>query len=75
MSPGPKPYGVDDEEREILKRLVYYRSRNNGKRVLSFASIARILNNEGLRSRQNKPWSHALFLRLYKGTGEKRDVA
>ena len=49
---GVKPYGTFDGEKEIVKRICALRRRPvDGTRRKSFATIAKILNQEGYRNR------------------------
>lgn len=59
---GPKPYGENAEEAEVLKRVRYMRRRSRGqKRPRTFQSIADQLNREGIMTRQGKQWNAALI--------------
>jgi DNA invertase Pin-like site-specific DNA recombinase len=55
---GPKPYGVNDEEKAVLKRIRYARRLKRGQhKRKTYQKIADELNADGLKTRNGKNWT------------------
>lgn len=53
---GGRPFGTKPGERDTVARILSLRRKPPGRPPMSFAKIARRLNDEGVPTRRGKPW-------------------
>ncbi len=67
---GPRPYGKDEREKEILAYILHARRQINGHKRKTFREIAEDLNVKGLFPRNAFKWNDVLVFYAHKTATE-----